>query len=931
MRLVTTHSRPGRSIEMREDEMHAGDPARRLRKLAARVTVVFGLMAAMLAICAIPAGAAELEITNWEAGALEASEAPSVAAGAHPFELRSAFSFNEQEVEVEEFGGVKNKLLVPAANAKDVQVQLPPGAVAAAARFPQCSQEEMEESPPATACPPYTQVGYAVVTLNLLGKIPFKEPVYNLEPPPGVPAQFGFMILASLTHVNFHVRSGSDYGVTASIHNINTTAPIYSSVLHIWGVPAAPAHDPVREELGTTLPGNRTLMPFLTNPTACVGQLSTALSVNSYQNPARVVSREAASPAMEGCAAVPFRPSLRATPEASQAGTPTGMSVDLELPQAESTAGTATSALKRAVVALPAGVSLSPGAADGLAACTDSQAGIGTETAPACPDDSKLGSVQVNTPLLAEPMEGGIYLGSQLSDDPASGRMYRLFLVASGSGVTIKLPGSVTADPNTGRLTATFDDNPQLPFSDLGIDFKGGPRAPLTLPTECGTYTTTAQLSSWSEPGTAVESRSSFTVDANCGAASRFTPTLEAGTENPVAGSSSPFILKLSREDAQQNVQSITVSLPEGELAKLAGVPVCGEGLVGSGNCPAASQVGTLSVATGSGPDPLYLPEPGKAPTAVYLAGLYKGDPYSLLFKVPVQAGPFDFGTVLVRSALNIDPVSTQVTAKSDPLPQIVRGVPVAYRTVYLDVDRPGFTQNPTSCDKAVVTSEIVSARGAKANPNSPFQVTNCGDLGLEPKLAIKFSGAPTRRGGHPKLTATLTTKSGDANLRRVQVTLPKTEYLENAHIRTVCTRVQYAAKQCPAKSVYGFAKAWTPLLDKPLEGPVYLRSSSHKLPDLVASLDGQIHIDLDGRISSVKSRIRNTFETVPDAPVSKFVLTMQGGGKGLLVNNTNICKARPRANVEFDGQNGKVADTEPLVSVGGCGKGRKPAKGKGR
>jgi hypothetical protein len=326
-------------------------------------------------------------------------------------------------------------------------------------------------------------------------------------------------------------------------------------------------------------------------------------------------------------------------------------------------------------------------------------------------------------------------------------------------------------------------------------------------------------------------------------------------------------------------------------------------------------------VGAGPGTNPLYVKG------SVYLAGPYKGAPLSLAVVTPAVAGPYDLGNVVVRNALKINPVTTEAEAVSDPLPQIIYGVPLGLREVRVELDKPDFTVNPTSCDPMSVGGVVGALGGASATLSTHFQVGGCASLGLTPKLAVKFSGAPTRRGGHPKLTATLTTKKGDANLRRVQVTLPKTEFLENAHIKTVCTRVQFAANACPKASIYGHAKAWTPLLDQPLEGPVYLRSSNHTLPDLVASLDGQIHVDLDGRIDSVHARIRNTFETVPDAPVTKFQLTMQGGSKGLLVNNTQLCKASPKANVVFDGQNGKTAEANPLVSVGGCSKGKKSKK----
>ncbi len=571
-------------------------------------------------------------------------------------------------------------------------------------------------------------------------------------------------------------------------------------------------------------------------------------------------------------------------------------------------------------------MAINASSADGLVGCSESQIAIHSADPANCPEAAKLGSVEIRTPLLQNPLKGAVYLATQ-GTNPFNSLLALYIAVADPeSGVVLKLAGHVEADPSTGQLSVSFDENPQLPFEDLDLVLKSGNRAALTTPSQCGTYAIKAELAGWARPDQPVTTTSTFTIDQNCSKGGQFNPGIDAGVTNPIGGKFSPFLLRLTREDAEQNIAGIQATLPKGELAKLAGVPLCPDGAAMSGACPAASEVGTTTVAAGSGSTPLYIPQPGRAPTGVYLAGPYKGAPYSLVVAVPAQAGPFDLGLVSVRNALYIDPVTTQVTTKSDPLPQILQGIPVSYRDVRVEINRPEFTLNPTSCEPTAVSSTITSAQGTTASPSSRFQLANCESLGLQPKLAIKFSGAPTRRGGHPKLTATLTTGKNESNLKRVQVTLPKTEYLENAHIRTVCTRVQYAADQCPQRSIYGYAKAWTPLLDKPLEGPVYLRSSSNKLPDLVASLNGQIHIDLNGRISSNKSRIRNTFDLVPDAPVSKFVLTMQGGGKGLLVNNTNICKAKPVAEVEFNGQNGKVHNANPQVSVGGCGgkKGKK-------
>ena len=390
-------------------------------------------------------------------------------------------------------------------------------------------------------------------------------------------------------------------------------------------------------------------------------------------------------------------------------------------------------------------------------------------------------------------------------------------------------------------------------------------------------------------------------------------------------------MLKLQRDDGTARFRGLTVALPKGLLGKLAGVPYCAEtalagvpsaegtgaAQVASPSCPAASQVGTASVDAGAGTSPFHV-STGKA----YLAGPYNGAALSLAVVTPAIAGPFDLGNVVVRTALRVNPETAQITAVSDPLPTILQGIPLDLREIRVNVDRPDFTLNPTSCDPMAIHGAITSTTGQNANVSSRFQVANCERLGFKPKLAIRLMGK-THRSAHPKLRATLTMPKGGANIARAQVTLPKTEFLENAHIKTICTRVQYAARTCPAQSVYGYAKAWSPLLDKPLEGPVYLRSSNNPLPDLVASLDGQIHVDLVGRIDAVNARIRNTFDLVPDAPVSKFVLTMQGGKKGLLVNNTELCKATPRASVKFDAHNGKVSDYNPVARAD-CGKGRK-------
>jgi hypothetical protein len=389
--------------------------------------------------------------------------------------------------------------------------------------------------------------------------------------------------------------------------------------------------------------------------------------------------------------------------------------------------------------------------------------------------------------------------------------------------------------------------------------------------------------------------------------------------------------MHLSRDDGTQPLSGLTVTLPKGLTGKLAGIPYCSDAALGSvsGNegtgaaqlasptCPAASQLGTVSVGAGAGSNPLYV-NTGKA----YLAGPYKGAPLSMAIVTPAVAGPFDLGNVVVRTALRVDPESAVITAVSDPIPTILHGIPLDLRDVWVNLDRSGFTLNPTNCEELGFTGSASSPSGASAPLSARFQAVSCAALGFKPRLALSVKGG-TKRGAYQRLKAVLNAKPGEANIGKVSVALPHSEFLAQEHIRTICTRVQFAADQCPAGSIYGQATAYTPLLEQPLSGPVYLRSSNNPLPDLVAALHGQIDIDLVGRIDSVKGGIRNTFESVPDAPVSKFVLEMKGGKKSLLVNSRNLCKSTNKATVNMTGQNGKAHDFRPVLKSS-CKQGKK-------
>jgi hypothetical protein len=868
------------------------------------------IMAAVL-LWASPSQAAEFD--KYEIESVQASLS-TTQAGAHP-DFTAGFELTTDSTKA------------PFAQTRDVSVELPPGLIGNPNAIPQCTTLQLGLSPETSHCPQDSEVG--VTEISLFGLGTFVEPIYNMTPPEDTVARFGFIAGLFPTFINVEVRSQSDYGVTASVEGVASIYPLKGATTTIWGVPADPAHDAFRltateAHNGEAPPGGGRASglpptPFITNPTSCEGPLPVTISVDSYQEPGRVSSKSASLPAISGCGKLGFEPKFALTPTSSQAAAPSGLDAELTIPQDETVKGLATSQLRDAVVTLPKGMTLASGAADGLQACSDEQAGFHKPGPSNCPEASKLGTAEFDVPALPRILHGALYQRS-----PEPGDLFRVWLISDELGVHVKIPGQIKADPVSGQLTSLFLETPRVPLRGLKLHVFGGPRAPLANPPACGAYATHFDFTPWS--GNApVQGNAPMAIDQGC-ATGGFAPRLSAGVTSPAAGAFSAFVLNLIREDGEQNVAGLNAKMPPGLLAKLAGVSLCPEPQATSGDCPAGSKVADVAVAAGPGSAPLWIPQPGKAPTAVYLAGPYHGAPYSLSVKVPAQAGPFDLGTVVTRAAIFVNPETAQVTVRSDPLPQILEGVPVYYRHLHVDVDRPDFTLNPTNCDPHAVQATVTSSQGATATPASRFQAAGCGELPFAPKLSLRLFGK-TNRGAHPRLRAVLKARRGDANIAWAQAALPHSEFLDQNHIGTVCTRVQFVAGQCPARSIYGRARAISPLLDKPLEGPVYLRSSSHELPDLVAALKGQIEVDVAGRIDSVNGGIRTTFESVPDAPVTKFLLTMQGGNKGLLINSRNLCATLARATLKLEAQNGKSTSQRPLLQNDCAGTGRRNPK----
>jgi hypothetical protein len=560
----------------------------------------------------------------------------------------------------------------------------------------------------------------------------------------------------------------------------------------------------------------------------------------------------------------------------------------------------------------------------------------------------------VQSPLFKREIAGALYLATPY-DNPYNA-LVGIYMVARASerGVMVKLAGKVEPDLADGSLVATFDDLPQLPYENLVIRFRDGQRSPIASPPSCGIQMTKIALAPWVDPDRAYTKDDPFALTKGIGggacprATLPFAPSAHSGTSNRHSGFYSPFFLRFTRTDAEQEITSYSTQLPTGLLGKIAGVPFCPDAAIAaarvrdgfaetaSPSCPEAAKIGRTYSGYGMGSVLAY------APGNLYLAGPYHGSPLSIVAVNSATVGPFDLGVIIVRSAVRVDPATSRVwldAAGSDPIPHIMRGIPIHLRDVRVYIDRPNFTLNPTSCEPGSMPSLLTGSGVSAADPGddvpvnvaNPFQVSFCSSLGFAPQIALRVNG-PFKRGGYPSLTAVVTPRPGDANIGRATVTLSAGQFIAQQNIKTICGRPAYAQRACPAASVYGWARAVTPLLDEPLEGPVVLRASNNLLPDLVAQLRGRgVDIDVVGRIDAVKGRLRATYDALPDAPVSRFELTLNGGRKrGLLVNSDNLCLAAP-ATAQLVGQNNIGVIRRPKLFNPKCSKKRKAARKKAR
>lgn len=924
-------------------------------------------LAAAAAVMASSAAAAPtpIQITSFDGNLEKQNGDPASEAGSHPWIGTTKFNL----LKIVEADGET----AVAQDLRNTTIELPPGFVGNPNLYTgkECSEADLGnlDGSAVPHCPVDSQVGYVRLYVEYGSGIPFEAgdiyPLYVMRRPHGTVALLGFNVNSVVLHVEAHLRTDSDYGITTVVRDASQTLSVYEASAGIWGKPADPGFDTQR---GLCIYGtyaqcptgsqSSTLdsIPFISLPTSCLGDggvpgapLKTTLGVTSWEGDSDTASflshdNSNAPLGVTECDAVPFAPTLQARPTTNVADSPSGLDVDIHIPQDGllEPDGTASAALRDTTLTLPEGMTVNPAGANGLDGCSPSEAGLLTPIGSTpihfssnpshCPNGAKLGTVEVDTPVLDHPIKGAVYLADPYDNPFESLLAIYISVDDPDTGIAATIAGKVTSDPVTGQLTTTVEENPQLPLEDIKVKLFGGSGGSLRTPPTCGTFQTTSSLTPWSAPdsGPAAVPSDSWRIEqgpsgscANSDAGRSNSPSFDAGTVSPQAGKYSPFVLHLNRDDASQNFSAVTIKPPAGLVAKLAGVPACSDSALAAAatrpgrdeqanpSCPASSQVGSVVAGAGAGPAPYYTG--GK----VYMAGPYKGAPLSVAIVAPATAGPFDLGTVVVRTALQVDPKTTEITAVSDPIPSVLKGIPLDIRTVDFSLDRPQFSLNGTSCDPTAVTGQLFSTLGQVAALRSPFQLGECGGLPFKPNLGLRLKGG-TKRGDNPKLIATLSAKAGEANIAATQVTLPRSAFLDQSHIRTVCTRVQFAADACPPGSVYGQAVATSPLLDYPLQGKVYLRSSDNKLPDLVTDLRGPdyqpIRIELSGRTDSFHGALRNTFDVVPDAPVSGFRLELFGGKRGLVVNSRNLCASTNRAKVAFDAHNGDHVVREPKV-----------------
>ncbi len=901
-----------------------------MRLHALRLTLSFS--AALLALLALAAPAWATEQINF----FETTSSTSQAGG-HP-DLLASFS-----------------LQAPGQpeTAENVVFNAPRGLFGNPNAITQCNPSDLALD----QCPSNSQAGLITVYANYAGSaadLLGTAPIYDIVPQSQETALFAFIVptLDIPVTIPVTVRTAADYGLSFAVRDLTQLAPLAGATLTFWGLPSEVGHNAQRFPKGSPgqpagCPGSAEascagassslpVAPLTDNPTTCTGQpLTTSLEVETYRDAGQRTQATASYPPIGECESETFKPILRTSLTSTETDSATGLNISLSAQQFEEFAAS-PSELKSTSLTLPPGLTINPDAADGQAKCANEQARFNSEGPAECPDSAKIGTVSVSSPALSGQLVGSVYIG-----EPEPGNQYRLFLIFAGSGMNIKLVGSFRPNPETGQVTAYFEDLPQLPFEEFDIHLFAGERALFATPTACTIYSIAGHYFPWDEAlpdshSTQVFGLSSAPHGAECpGQIRPFAPRLAAGSSNPDAGAYSSFDLTLNREDGDQYLGHLNFTMPPGLTANLHGVTYCPEADVlaaantpgrteqADPSCPASSEIGTSNVAAGPGSHPFH------AVGEIYLSGPFQGAPLSLAVITPALAGPYDYGTVVVRVALHIDPTDAHVIADSEAIPEIIGGVPLRLREIAVDINRERFMINPTNCSEFHTTSEGVGDQGTAVSFTSPFTAVNCYTLPFAPKMTITQLGShkATQRGKEPSLQFDLDTQPGDANIKSVAVTLPKALEIDQEHLGNLCDRSELAADQCKGKAAIGTVIDETPLLEKPLEGSAYAVSGFGKLPHVVFILSGQVTVMPEGISTTVAGgRLRTLIPVVPDVPIGHFRLTLYGGGQGYLSNTESLCSSAVASTVEIDGQNGKTL-TQQVKAKTACPAKKKPKR----
>jgi hypothetical protein len=820
--------------------------------------------------------------------------------------------------------------------AKNLVINLPRGVFGNPNAVTQCTTIDFALK----QCPIGSQVGLVTIGALQTGNPSTTlgtAPVFNVEPREDETARFGFNVptVNIPISVPIAVRTGTDYGLRMTVAGITQEIPLSFFHFEAWGFPAATSHDTERFGIGSLAspagcPGLSdagclqfprgaaiTLHPLTVNPTVCTGApLVTTVDVETYQDPAHPSHAEADSGSIGNCTEEVFNPVLNVALTTTETDSAAGMDMQLKSPQFLGLAA-APSQIRSATVTLPEGLSINPDAADGQTACTEAQANFGSEGPDSCPDSATIGTFDMLTPALSGPLEGSLYFG-----EAQPGNQYRVFMIARGFGINAKLVAEIHPDPQTGRLTISVVDLPQVPFEQFNIHLFASQRGLLATPTSCTLYTTDSIFIPWNAALATQHSRPTFSIDSGPGGspcpgpARPFEPRLVAGTSSPVAGSFSSFTLRLDRDDGDQFLGDLNFTMPPGFTGMLRGLTYCPEAAIGSAanvpgrseqaapSCPQSSQIGTTNVAAGPGTHPFHVA--GR----IYIAGPLDGAPLSLVAITPALAGPYDYGTQVVRVALHVDRRDAHVEAVSQKMPQIIGGIPIRMRSIQVNLDRPRFVINPTNCDPFTIASQGIGDQGTIADFGSFFHAVDCAKLGFKPRMTMKLLGGSraAKRTKNPAIQFDLRTRDGDANVRSVAVTLSKAFAIDQRHLGNICSKAQLESELCAGRQPIGDAWVKTPLLDQPLSGPAYAVSGFGNLPHVAFILDGQVRVVPQAESASVgEGRLRTLVPTVPDTPIGHFRLTLLGGAKGYLINTRNLCSSSPVTTVRYVGQNGKI------------------------